>query len=316
MQQDLLDPKNDYVFKRLFGQAPDLLISLINAIRDAEPDITWLEVLNPTITPEEINGKTIVLDLLAEDETGQRYNIEMQVARYKAWSARSLYYLSRMLSGQIKSGEDYSKLKAAVGIHLLDFDLFQNPGEQDRARWCFEMRDAEQPEVRLGRELQLNVLELRKADRLGIYSTELNAWIRFIEHWRNEADLANLNFEPVSKAMGKLREISADEKERWAAFSRERALSDYNTLMLEAREEGLEQGLEQGREQGREQGLEQGISQGERTLLKKQLIRRFGPLSQQAIARIESAPSAQLELWAENLLDAKTLEDVFDPGPL
>jgi len=33
----LLDPKNDYVFKRLFTQAPELLVSLINAVRADEP---------------------------------------------------------------------------------------------------------------------------------------------------------------------------------------------------------------------------------------------------------------------------------------
>ncbi|MCH8533141.1 MAG: Rpn family recombination-promoting nuclease/putative transposase [Saccharospirillum sp.] len=303
MQQELLDPKNDYVFKRLFGQAPDLLISLINAIRDPEPDITWLEVLNPTITAEEINGKTIVLDLLAEDADGQRYNIEMQVARYKAWSARSLYYLSRMLSNQIKSGQDYPKLKAAIGIHLLDFDLFHQPDQQDRASWCFEMRDSERPDIRLGRELQLNVLELRKADRLGIYSKELTAWIRFIEHWQDEADLQTLNYEPVTKAMGKLREISADEKERWAAFSRERALSDYNTLMLEAREEGLEQGIEQ--------GIEQGMHEGVEAMLRKQIVLKFGDIPDWADNQMASANDAQLEEWVTRILSVSSLDELL-----
>ena len=35
---DLLDPKNDYVFKRLFVRRPQLLVALINAVRpDAPP---------------------------------------------------------------------------------------------------------------------------------------------------------------------------------------------------------------------------------------------------------------------------------------
>jgi hypothetical protein len=37
--RDLLDPKNDYVFKRLFVRAPRLLVALINAVRHAEPPI-------------------------------------------------------------------------------------------------------------------------------------------------------------------------------------------------------------------------------------------------------------------------------------
>jgi len=35
--RDLLDPKNDYVFKRLFVRAPRLLVALINAVRHTDP---------------------------------------------------------------------------------------------------------------------------------------------------------------------------------------------------------------------------------------------------------------------------------------
>ena len=80
----LLDPKNDFVFKRLFADAPDLLAALINAVRSADPPVQVVEVLNPRIEPAELLGKYIVLDILAEDEHGRRYNIEMQVRREKA----------------------------------------------------------------------------------------------------------------------------------------------------------------------------------------------------------------------------------------
>ncbi len=126
----LLDPKNDYVFKRLFAEVPRLLIALINAVRADEPAIIELEVLNPKIDAEELAGKYIILDVQAMDETGKRYNVEMQVRRYNAWSARSAFYLARMLSQQLEQGEDYSELKPAIGIHLLDFDLFQAPDQQ------------------------------------------------------------------------------------------------------------------------------------------------------------------------------------------
>jgi hypothetical protein len=34
----LLDPKNNYVFKRLFVEAPDLLVELINVVQVSEPN--------------------------------------------------------------------------------------------------------------------------------------------------------------------------------------------------------------------------------------------------------------------------------------
>ncbi|MDO9596632.1 MAG: PD-(D/E)XK nuclease family transposase [Azoarcus sp.] len=80
----LLDPKNDFFFKHLFVEAPIQLAALINAVRNAEPAVEVIEVLNPRIEPEELAGKFIVLDVLAQDAEGRRYNIEMQVRRYGA----------------------------------------------------------------------------------------------------------------------------------------------------------------------------------------------------------------------------------------
>jgi len=176
----LLDPKNDYVFKRLFTQAPELLVSLINAIRDREPPIASFEILNPYIDPQTLSGKHIVLDVLAVDVEGRRFNVEMQVQRHRAWSSRSLYYLAKLLSGQLKSGEGYESLRPVVGIHIIDFDYF-NVQEvvhaanavsgTDRVNgeqyvWCFALRDRDQPQITMGEELQLHFLELPKALRV------------------------------------------------------------------------------------------------------------------------------------------------------
>jgi len=165
----LLDPKNDYVFKRLFTEHPDALVHLINDVRSDLPAITKVEILNPTITPEEMSGKSIILDVLAQDAHGSRYNIEMQVRRYNDWGKRSAFYLAKMLTDQLSAGEDYAELNAVIGIHLLDFDLYSTTLEQkQQALWRFEMRDGQQPDVKLGDTLQLNLIEMKKADRLGL----------------------------------------------------------------------------------------------------------------------------------------------------
>jgi predicted transposase/invertase (TIGR01784 family) len=236
--QDLLDPKNDYVFKRLFADAPALLVALINAVRYPAAPIAAVEVKNPTIDPAELQGKYIILDLLAEDAAGVRYNIEMQVRCYLAWSARSLYYLARLLSGQLIPGEDYTELSPAIGIHLLAFDLFRDPEHRHQAVWRFEMRDADNPAVVLGQELQLHLIELHKADRLGLAPGPLAAWIAFFEHWQEDEIMSQIADEPVRAAFDKLRGLSADAEARRLAFVRERALRDELTLLKEARAEG------------------------------------------------------------------------------
>jgi hypothetical protein len=41
------------------------------------------------------------------------------------------------------------------------------------------------------------------------------------------------------------------------------------------------------------------------------LVRRFGALPSEVVAKIGPASAAQLELWGERVLDAESLEGVF-----
>ena len=64
-------------------------------------------------------------------------------------------------------------------------------------------------------------------------------------------------------------------------------------------------------EKWKQEGLQQGMQQGEEKVLERQLTRRFGPLSEATRQRLQAADINQLEHWADNILDAKTLDDVF-----
>ncbi|MEC4805109.1 MAG: DUF4351 domain-containing protein [Jaaginema sp. PMC 1080.18] len=75
-------------------------------------------------------------------------------------------------------------------------------------------------------------------------------------------------------------------------------------------ERGIEQGREQGREEGREQGIEQGREQGTRSLILRQLSRRFGSLSSIQVTAIENLNLTQLEALSEALLDFTTVADL------
>lgn len=82
--------------------------------------------------------------------------------------------------------------------------------------------------------------------------------------------------------------------------------------LLEGRQEGLQQGLQEGIREGLQQGKAAGRIEGEVAVLKRQLARRFGPLSAEVLTRIDGASIDQLERWADNILDAGTLDDVFN----
>ena len=67
-------------------------------------------------------------------------------------------------------------------------------------------------------------------------------------------------------------------------------------------------------QQAREEGISQGRVQGERAVLERQLRRRFGRLPPAVGETLGAASAADLEAWADNVLDAVTLDDVFGDG--
>lgn len=90
------------------------------------------------------------------------------------------------------------------------------------------------------------------------------------------------------------------------------AIPEGEALMPTFIDHYIDQGRKQGVKQGIQQGVEQGVKQGEAAVLARQLARRFGPLSSQTRARLQKATVAELERWADNILEAATLDEVFE----
>ena len=59
------------------------------------------------------------------------------------------------------------------------------------------------------------------------------------------------------------------------------------------------------------EGMQKGMQKGELNVLLRQLTRRFGPLDMATERRLQQASSEELERWADNILDAASLDDVF-----
>ena len=76
-------------------------------------------------------------------------------------------------------------------------------------------------------------------------------------------------------------------------------------------EEGREQGRKEGREQGRKEGRQQGRAEGRAELLLKQVAVRFGEPSDEVRKRVLAVDDTTLDRWAERILTAETLDDVF-----
>ena len=120
---------NDYLFRRVFGNKNNskILLSLINAILEPHgfTRLTSISSVDPNLEADSPGQKRGVLDVQAVDSLGRYYDIEVQVSNEPDYIKRTLFYIARMYSRQIKAGEEYGTLKPCIGISILDFILFK-----------------------------------------------------------------------------------------------------------------------------------------------------------------------------------------------
>lgn len=75
--------------------------------------------------------------------------------------------------------------------------------------------------------------------------------------------------------------------------------------------EGIEEGREEGRKVGRQEGKRVGVQEGKRDLLLELLDRRFGPLPEATVKRVQALTSPEeLSRLAARVLDAPNLDDL------
>ena len=63
--------------------------------------------------------------------------------------------------------------------------------------------------------------------------------------------------------------------------------------------------------EGQQEGKLEGELKGESKLLERLIVKRFGPVTEDTRTRLKTATADQLEIWADRMLDALTLTDVF-----
>ena len=138
---------------------------------------------------------------------------------------------------------------------------------------------------------------------------------RLYERGYSRQDVLNL-FRFIDWVLVLPADLEAHFQVELANFEAERNMPYVTSIERMGIEKGLQQGRQEGRQQGRQEGRQQGrqegILQGEAALLRRQLVRRFGALPSWAEQRLEQANLEELERWAERVLDASTLAEVFD----
>ena len=67
-----------------------------------------------------------------------------------------------------------------------------------------------------------------------------------------------------------------------------------------------------GQQEGRQEGREEGRQEGELTILRRLIQKRFGPIPDWAQTRLAQRSTAELEELSDRVLDAPTIQDLFE----
>jgi predicted transposase/invertase (TIGR01784 family) len=270
-----LDPRNDIVFKRIFGEHPDILRSFLNALLPLPEDgqIVFLEYLPAEQVPDVPLFKNSIVDVRCRDQKGRQFSVELQINWTHAFLQRVLFNASKAFVRQLERSEKFEVLQPVYGLSLLN-DVFR--AEPDKFYHHYQMMDGTAGHA-VVEGIELIFIELPKFKPEGIRDRKLAAeWLRFLKETGDvdTAEEAEVLEKEVANAAPEIREAVTLAQE--AAFTPGQ-LEVYDRYWDAVRtERTLMSGAEaKGEARGRAEGLAEGLAEGrkrERDLLLKNLL--------------------------------------------
>lgn len=247
----------------------------------------YRELDTPIMIEWPNSNKKAIIFLMEEESISSRFSI-IRLAHY-CLDISELYQSERIIPVVIflKGGQYRQQLSLGSETHIfLDFHFINCDLSALMASQYLESDN-------IVARLNLPLMCYNKEQKVAIYAQAINGlmsieksitqqvkYIDFIDHYT---------------------ELSPEEQK------------DYQLNYLQQNSEGeLSMGHAQLlRDEGLQQGMQQGVQQGEAILLLRQMKQKFGAIPVIVQQKLEQASTDELLLWAENILVAKCIEDVF-----
>lgn len=243
-------PTVDFCFKELMLNER-VRKSFIAALLDKTPkDIREVKLLPTILRKEYKDDKVGILDVRVVFNNDAQIDIEMQVGPFDYWAERTVFYLCRMYTEQIKEGDSYGTLMKCIHIGILDFKLFD---DMENFYSSFHLREDSSGYLYTD-QLEFHILELPKIRERAYPDSAIYQWAKFLSG-KNEEDFKEMaeKNEDIKEAYEILMHLSEDDKKRMEYEAREKALRDYNHQMYWAERRGLEQGIQRGVNKGKKE---------------------------------------------------------------
>lgn len=263
-----LDPKADLTFKKVFGEHPDLVKSLLNALLPLSPEeeIEDIEYLPAEIVPENPLRKNSIVDVRCKDKSGRQFIVEMQMIWSPEFKQRILFNASKAYVRQLDVGEQYELLQPVYSLNLVN-EIFE-PKLEGYYHYYRLVHVEHSEKVIDG--LHLVFVELPKFTPQNYSEKKMQVlWLRYLteinEHTREVSEDLLTNPE-IHKAVTAIEESAFTEAQLlgyekfWDIISVEKTL--YNSAERRGLKKGLEEGLKEGIKEGIKEGLKEGLKEG------------------------------------------------------
>ena len=244
-----LDPKADLTFYKVFGEHPELVKSLLNALlpfKSEEEEITSVAYLTLGIMPKTPLQKYRVLAVRCEDAKGGQFIVEIQIIWSKEFMQRVFFIDSKAYVNYPSLSEDYSLLKPVYSINLVN-EVFE-PELDDYYHYYHLVHEEHTDKVIDG--LHLVFVELPKFTPHTFTEKKMQVlWLRYLtEIDENTKEIpAELLANPeIAKAVSEIEESAYTEEELlgyddfWDAVSVEKTLAGRLERLTKANDDAKE----------------------------------------------------------------------------
>ena len=211
---------NDYLFRALLQKNNRVLKALICALLHLDPEnVQEVSIENPIELGKSYEEKDLILDIKAMLNGNMVINLEMQVVNEQNWTERSLCYLCRSFDN-LNRGMDYSEVKPAVQIGILNFSLFPESPEFYANYYMMN----EKTHHKYSDKFRLAVVDLTQIKRATEEDCkyQIDQWAKFFKgrDWSELAMLARENVD-IQEAVGTVYQLSREQQIRQQCEARE-----------------------------------------------------------------------------------------------
>ncbi|MEG1563452.1 MAG: Rpn family recombination-promoting nuclease/putative transposase [Bacteroides sp.] len=287
-----LDPKADLTFKHIFGEHPDLVMSLLNALLPLTPEeeIQEIEYLSAELVPDNPLRKYSIVDVRCKDKSGRQFLVEMQMIWSPEFQQRVLFNASKAYVRQLDKGENYHLLQPVYSLNLVN-DIFE-PNLEGFYHHYALIHTEHSDKIIEG--LQLVFVELPKFTPHNFSEKKmLVLWLRFlteIDEKTRQVPAELLANPEVNKALTALEKSAFSDAELlgyekfWDMIRVENAL--INKGKAEGLLEGKAEGLLEGKAEGKVEEQHQIAAEMKKQSLPLEIIAQCTKLSIEEITKL------------------------------